>query len=114
MNKALNIALGTLIAVGISAPAAAENWLDKIGLKAAATYTKPTNNGLDFGFSPTAPGPADWRPFFVEPSHEWDFFGGVEFKTSKEGDTRLFVEYDHYNNKKEREATGLGFYGFAL
>ena len=105
MDKAITIALSSLIAVGLSAPVAAHNWFDQLAVKAAATYTKPTNNGLDFGFLRT--GNFSYRPFFVEPSHEFDFAWGLEFRTNHDGDTRAFLEYDHYNHSKQRAASGL-------
>lgn len=108
MKRALKFSLAALAAAAVAAPAQA-SVIDKLAVKAAATYTEASGNSLNFANVLVAgvAGNGVWRPVFVEPDHEWDYSLGLSYRIAGHN-TRFFVDYDHFRGEETREIGGNG------
>jgi len=111
MKKLLALTLGTAFTATVATPVLAENFLDYTGVYAAATYTTPSNNGLSMGDMITqvpAAGAIDTfnRALFVQPGFSWDYNVGINYHFPHTH-TRAFLDYDNFQDNKERQANGV-------
>lgn len=114
MKNILKVTFGTMLAISIIAPvqAGTDGFIDGLAIYGAATYTKPSNNGLSVGdllVGQPAPGPGDFdgyrRATFLNPNNEWEYFVGFTF--SFDCDSYLYLNYDRFQGTDSKGDTDI-------
>lgn len=107
IKKVLSITASTLIVAGsVSAPAQADDVFSRVSVRAAAHYDQPSNERAAYATRATA-GTVAGETFFVEPDYEWDYSLGLEYMLPNSDNSSLLFDYDHYNNSKSENKTGV-------
>lgn len=110
MKKVLAFTLGTGLATVATPSLALDDYLQYMAGYVTATYTKPSNNGLTMGEIQTQfPAPLLYpfsRNLFLEPEFNWDYALGISYHIPNTC-TRLFAEYDYFNDRDSRQAYGV-------
>ncbi len=107
MKKAARITFGAIIAASMVAPqlANAHDPLNPFAVYVEANYTKPSNNGLSVGDLLLSPSPGNFdggrRHVFLNPKNKYDYSAGATYRFAH-SHTRLFLDYDHYDNHNEQ------------
>lgn len=110
MKKLLVLSLGAGLASATLPAVIQASYLDNVGVYAAGTYTKPSNNGLSIGHYqthfPAQPLNRFDRAVFLSPEFNWDYALGLSFRFPC-SETRFFAEYDYFNATDTRTIGGL-------
>lgn len=118
MKTAIKVTLGTMLVASLAATAAQANPWNRMAVTGTVTYTEASNNGASFGDLPTTAGGGEGgrRAFFIEPETQFDYGLGLSYRmggSNPSPDTRLYLDYDHFRDSKDRQAAGLRNLGFA-
>ena len=113
MKKVLVLTLSAGLASAVVTSAVNASYLDNVGVYGSGTYTRPSNNGLSIGEIQTVNPALEFYPYdravFLSPEFSWDYALGVSFRFPCT-DTRLYAEYDYFNDTDHRVVSGLAKY----
>ncbi|MBS0287771.1 MAG: hypothetical protein JSR17_10780 [Proteobacteria bacterium] len=111
MKKSLKVTFGTMLAVSMAAPIAAHALVHDaqhhVAVWGDLTYMRPSNNGLSVGDFAMPPFDQNFdgsrNAYFMEPENEFDYAVGLSFRLPNYKHTRVFFNYDHYQDDVDRQ-----------
>lgn len=118
MKTAIKVTLGTMLVASLAATAAQANPWNRMAVTGTVTYTEASNNGASMGDLLTVANANEGgrRAFMVEPETQFDYGVGLSYRmggSNPSPDTRLYLDYDHFRDSKDRQAVGLRNLGLA-
>ncbi len=103
MKQALKYTLAALAASAVAAPAFAghtSNILSNLAVSGTVTYSEVNSDGNHFADQLLATNA--FRPSYVEHDYETDYGVGLTYRIGN-SNTRLYVEYDHFDSNDNRQ-----------